>query len=93
MRIILPFLLLTFFSNLIFSQQNPKDPVGQLVNEGIQLHDAGDYNGAIKKYEEALQYYNKSLVIKVRIRGEGCIDCATTLNNIGSVYKNQGKYE
>jgi tetratricopeptide (TPR) repeat protein len=33
------------------------------------------------------------LTIKERVKGKDAIDCATTLNNIGSVYKNKGDYE
>ena len=39
------------------------------------------------KYEEALDYYNKALTIKINKLGEDHPDVA------GNVYQNQGKYE
>jgi tetratricopeptide (TPR) repeat protein len=33
------------------------------------------------------------LTIKERIKGKDAIDCAGTLNNIGSVYDDKGDYE
>jgi tetratricopeptide (TPR) repeat protein len=47
-------LLLSF---LISTAQN-KGEAAQLVSEGIELHDKGDYEGAIKKYEAALKIDN-----------------------------------
>lgn len=45
--------ILLFFSlSLSFSQD--EEGAHQLVREGIQLHDRGDYNGALTKYKKAL---------------------------------------
>ena len=46
-------LILFFFVSTITVAQD-KEAVKKLVAEGIQLHDKGEYNGAIKKYDEAL---------------------------------------
>ena len=45
------------------------------------------------KYEEALDYYNKALTIRINKLGEDHPDVATTYNNIANVYDSQGKYE
>ena len=37
-------------------------------------------------------HYNKCLEIQTKIKGPDSIDVATTLNNIGIVYKNKGDY-
>lgn len=44
--------LIVLFSTLIYSQN--KIEAGKKVNEGISLHDAGKFNEAIAKYDEAL---------------------------------------
>ncbi len=36
--------------------------------------------------------YTKSLELKSKVKGEGSIDCAQILNNIGLVYVNMKKY-
>ena len=41
-----------FFFSYTFSQDNSADA---LINEGVELHDDGKYEDAIKKYEEALK--------------------------------------
>ena len=48
------FALLLFILSgvLLFGQQ--KELAEKLVGEGVELHDAGDYNGAMAKYDEAL---------------------------------------
>lgn len=46
-------LLSMFISFAVLSQNNSK--VGDLISEGIKLHDAGKYEDAISKYKEALQ--------------------------------------
>ena len=45
------------------------------------------------KYEEALEYYQKSLDIKIRVVGGDHPNVATSYNNIGNVYNRQGQYE
>jgi tetratricopeptide (TPR) repeat protein len=46
-------LIAMLFAVTVFSQRN--EEVKKIVNEGIELHDKGDYEGAIKKYDEAIQ--------------------------------------
>ncbi len=64
-------LLLTFFiSFLAFSfqaQNTTEDKITTLVNEGIELHDASDYKGAIKKYQAALAIDSKNLLALAEI--------------------------
>jgi len=50
-RFITALLLLSF----LFSMAQDKEEVSRLVSEGIALHDKGDFEGAIKKYDEALK--------------------------------------
>jgi hypothetical protein len=45
-----------------------------------------------KNYNKALEYYNRSLVIKINVKGNDCLDCAQTLNNIGLVNSKMSKY-
>ena len=59
------FLLTFLFSFLVFSlhaQNDSEDKITTLVNEGIEMHDASDYKGAIKKYQEALELDSKNLL-------------------------------
>ena len=59
------FLLAFLYSFLVFSlhaQNAEEDKITTLVNEGIELHDASDYKGAIKKYQEALEIDSKNLL-------------------------------
>ncbi len=51
MRKLLVTLLLVVFSLVCFAQADLK----QLINDGIVLHDKGDFDGAIVKYDEVLQ--------------------------------------
>jgi tetratricopeptide (TPR) repeat protein len=53
-------LLLLFISNLLFAQQ--KEDAEKLVNEGITYHDKGDYEGAILKYNKALELDKDNLL-------------------------------
>ena len=42
--------------------------------------------------EKALEFYNKSLEIQIKVRGQDHPDTASTQNSIGNVLQNQGKY-
>ena len=42
--------------------------------------------------EKALEYYNKSLKIKIKVHGQDHPDIAGTYHNIGEVYWQQAKY-
>ena len=44
-------------------------------------------------YEKALEYYEKSLVIKEKMLGKEHPSTATTYNNLAIVYEDQGNYE
>lgn len=48
------FPLIFFFFSFIISFAQDNEKLKQLITEGIELHDKGDYKGAIKKYNEAL---------------------------------------
>ncbi len=42
---------------------------------------------------KALEYYNKCLEIKTKIKGQDSIDVVKTLNNIGNVYNKKRDYK
>jgi Tfp pilus assembly protein PilF len=62
--------------------QNP-DKAHDLVSQGVQLHDKGDYNAAIVKYDEALRadkdnlmaYSEKAYSLSALKKYEDCITC------------------
>lgn len=81
------------------------DPVKVLVKEGIALHDQGQYDAAIAKYDSAIKmdannfdaYYEKSLSFLFAKRYEDCIDVSKYLlrqhsdnPSIKEVYSNYG---
>ena len=45
------------------------------------------------EYEEALEYYQKSLEIQTRVSGQDHPDVADSFNNIGAVYAGKGDLE
>ena len=45
------------------------------------------------KYDEALVYSQKALMIRIKVLGEGHPDVASSYNNIGSALNSQGKYD
>ncbi|MDP4206865.1 MAG: tetratricopeptide repeat protein, partial [Bacteroidota bacterium] len=47
------FLMFSFMGYMLFAQD--KEAAEKLVNEGIAYHDKGDYNGAIVRYDKALE--------------------------------------
>lgn len=44
------------------------------------------------KFSKALEYYERCLDIKSKVKGKDSMDVATTLNNMGSVYDNVGNF-
>lgn len=60
MKKLLLLLMLALVSNIIFSQH--KEDAEKLVDEGITLHDKGDYLGAISKYDKALELDTDNLL-------------------------------
>ncbi|MFK8008684.1 MAG: tetratricopeptide repeat protein [Saprospiraceae bacterium] len=60
-KLLLTFLCL-FLAFPFFAQDSNEDKIATLVNEGIELHDASNYQGAIQKYQEALEFDSKNLL-------------------------------
>jgi Flp pilus assembly protein TadD len=60
MRKILLLLVFPIFSNALFGQQ--KEEAEKLVDEGIAYHDKGDFEGAIARYDKALQLDKDNLL-------------------------------
>jgi len=57
MKKLLALIVVLFIAVTLFGQD---DKVKELVSEGTQLHDAGKYDQAIEKYEQALKINDKS---------------------------------
>lgn len=58
-------LIITLCSFLVFSlsaQVDQEEKITTLISEGVELHDASDYQGAIKKYQEVLDMDSKNLL-------------------------------
>ena len=62
-------------------------------NEGNLLYSLGIVYYSQGEYEKALEYYEKSLKIRLSILGENHPSMARSYNNIGIVYISQGEYE
>ncbi|MEM6965183.1 MAG: tetratricopeptide repeat protein [Bacteroidota bacterium] len=63
-------LLLCFFLfsvSLLSYGQDDAEKIDNLINEGYQLHEAADYQGAIAKYQEAIQLDGKNLLAHAEI--------------------------
>ncbi len=57
------------------------------------LHKAGRLYERQGSYDEALEFYKKSLEIKLKTLGEEHPSTATTYDNIGQVHSNKGSYD
>src|SRR5690606_41383686 len=60
MKKIILLLVFPLLCNTVFGQQ--KEEAEKLVEEGIAYHDKGDYEGAINKYDKALQLDKDNLL-------------------------------
>ncbi len=49
--------------------------------------------GQMSKYSIALEYYEKSLKIRLKILGENNLDTATSFHNIGSIHHRIRNYQ
>ena len=56
------------------------------------INDCGNFLYFIANYDKTLRYYNRALAIRKNIYGENHLDVATSYNNIGMVYSDQGDY-
>ncbi len=102
MRTSLLLLLSCCLCSSSFAQQ---DALKAMLAEGIALHDKGDYDGAIKKYDEIIQldkqyseaYYEKSLSLYTAGKYQDCADiCKEMLDKfpddkyLKNIYVNYG---
>ncbi|MFN8251519.1 MAG: tetratricopeptide repeat protein [Ferruginibacter sp.] len=75
-------LFLLFFTVLFTKGSAQTEKAKALTDEGIALHDKGDYTSAIKKYDEAIladaeyvtAYYEKTLSLYTMQQYDACID-------------------
>lgn len=62
-------------------------------NLSICYNNLGRAYQSLEKYKEAMEFYNKSLQIRIEILGKNHLDVATVYNNIGDQYQEQGLYD
>jgi Tfp pilus assembly protein PilF len=55
-------ILFLFLISSLNAQYSKENKIKVLINEGIELHDASDYQGAIEKYLEVLEMDSKNLL-------------------------------
>jgi len=80
-------LSLLFTIASLFCSAQPGTDIKKLVKEGIELHDKGDYDGAIKKYDEALKLnkedfdanYEKAFSLSSAKRYDECIELCKSM--------------
>ena len=53
----------------------------------------GDVYNKMGENEKALEYYNKSLEIKIKVLGQDHLVAADTLYNIALVHREQGRHD
>ena len=68
-----------------------KKMYGEKPDEAASYNDIGVALHTQGKYDEALVYYQKALVIQIKILGEEHPDVATSYKNIGAALQAQGK--
>jgi tetratricopeptide (TPR) repeat protein len=84
MKKIILAVIITLTQSFCFAQS---DKAKTLVNEGIELHDKGEYEKALKKYDEAIAespeyadaFYEKSYTLSMLKRHEDCIEISKEL--------------
>lgn len=92
-------------AGFLFALSQSTENVKQLVREGIELHDKGDFEGAIRKYDEALKIdasdfdanYEKSLSMMYAKKYDECISLSKQMlerfrdhPSLRQVYSNLG---
>lgn len=84
------FLVALISATSLFLHAQNSEEAEQLVREGISLHDKGDYDGAIKKYDAAIKldknyfdaYYEKSYSLYAAGKQKECLSvCEYTVKN------------
>jgi tetratricopeptide (TPR) repeat protein len=65
----------------------------QIIDVGHSYNGIGDVYINKAEYDKALEYYNKSLAIRIDKLGKDSTSVAASYNNIAIVYKNQQKYD
>lgn len=53
------------------------------------MNDIANVYSDMGDFEQALLYYQKCLTIQESVKGKDDIDCASTLGNIGFLYKDK----
>ena len=71
----------------------PEQEDGLLVKTSVLYNNMAGVYKAQGKYEKALEYYGKALVISERVLGTEHPDTAATYNNMALVFRAQGEYE
>lgn len=102
MRIFILFLFLFCSTSHLHAQD---DSLKTILYEGIALHDKGDYDGALKRYDEViarspsylLAWYEKSLTLYTAQRYKECVDlCKEVIrkfkegDELDNIYVNYG---
>ncbi len=72
-----------------------RQDIGKFKSEEVAvcLHKIGDINRQLGKYQKALEGYEKSLAIRLKILGGNHPYVATCYNNIAKVHADLGEYE
>jgi tetratricopeptide (TPR) repeat protein len=63
------------------------------TNWSKTLHNVGDVYDSQGQYDKAIEYYEKSLVIRLKAFGPDHPDVGASYNNLGVAYDSQGQYD
>jgi len=63
-----------------------------MLDQAITFENIGTVYYDQGNYQKALDNFEKSLAIKIKIQGNDSLDVAVSLTNIGLVYRSQGNY-